>query len=242
MPSRRQLRSHIKTPGDTMSRFATIAGAAAATLALSLQAQASVSSHQSLSSFQAGTASQVSADWVDFETPATSLATAAFTVQGSVGAGTPLRVSTNGLWTSSGTHFLGDTDAGNFDQLNSGDSITFSFAKAVGGFGLYVVTVSDTQAGDLTLSTGVHSVSNGDPSTAITDGQGSYAYFLGLSAGTPAEGFTSFTLSSGTAGFYVFSVDDVRYSSLSAVPEPQGLALALAGLGALCLGARRRSC
>jgi len=224
-----------------MPRLATFAGAFVATLALSLSAQASVSTYQSLSGFQAGTASQVSAHLVDFETPATSLGTAAFTALGSVGAGTALRVTSNPFWTSSGTHFLGDTDAGNFDQLNSGDSITFSFAKAVSGFGLYVITTSDTQAGDLTLSAGAHSVSNGVQAQAITSGQGDYGYFLGLSASTPAEGFSSFTLSSGTAGFYVFAVDDVRYSSLSAVPEPQGLALALVGLGLLGWSARRRS-
>jgi len=74
-----------------MPRLATFAGAFVATLALSLSAQASVSTYQSLSGFQAGTASQVSAHLVDFETPATSLGTAAFTALGSVGAGTPLQ-------------------------------------------------------------------------------------------------------------------------------------------------------
>jgi hypothetical protein len=223
-----------------MFRFATLAGATATTLALSLSAQASVGIHQSLSSFQSGTASQVGQHLVDFETPATSLGTAAFTVSGQVAAGTPLRVTSNPYWTISGTHFLGNTDAGNFDQLTSGDSITFSFAKAVHGFGLYVLTTSDTQAGDLTVSAGAHSVSNGVQSQAIASGQGDFAYFLGLSASTQSEGFTSITLNAGTAGFYVFAVDDVRYSSLSAVPEPQGLALALAGLAALSLGVRRR--
>lgn len=224
-----------------MPRFATLAGAAAATLALtSLSAQASVNTYQSLSSFLAGTSGQIAPHLVDFESASSSLGTAAFTVAGTVGAGTPLRVTSNAFWTTSGTHFLGNTDAGNADQLTSGDSITFSFAQAVHGFGLYVVTTRDTQPGDLSLSAGGHSVSNGALPQAIASGQGDFAYFLGLSASTPAEGFTSVTLSSGTAGFYVFSVDDVRYSSLSAVPEPQGLVLAMAGLGAFSLGASRR--
>jgi hypothetical protein len=224
-----------------MPRLATLAGALVASLALSLSAQASVSTYQSLSSFQAGTASQGGAHLVDFETPATSLGTAAFTVSGAVGAGTSLSVSSSGLWTSSGAHFLGVIDPNNFDQFFNGDSITFSFAKPVNGFGLYVVTVGDTQAGDLTLSAGAHSVSNGVQSQAITDGHGNYAYFLGLSASTPAAGFSSFTLSSSTEGLYLFEVDDVRYSSLSAVPEPQGLALALVGLSLLSRSALRRS-
>jgi len=215
----------------TPFRKALIWPAAACALGLSLQAQASVSTYQSLSSFLGGTASQVAPHLVDFETTPTSLSTAAFTVTGVVGAGTPLRVTSNPYWTTSGTHFLGVTDRGNADQLTSGDAITFSFSKAVHAFGLYVVTTSDTQAGDLSLSARGYSVSNGALSQAIASGQGDYAYFLGLSASTPAEGFTSITLNSGTAGFYVFSVDDVRYSSLSAVPEPQGLVLALAGLG-----------
>jgi hypothetical protein len=224
-----------------MPRLATLIGALLASLALSVSAQASVSTYQSLSGFQAGTASQGSAHLVDFETPTTSLSTAAFTVSGTVGAGTSLSVSSSGLWTSSGSHYLGVVDPNNFNQFFNGDSITFSFAKAVHAFGLYVVTGSDTQADDLTLSVGAHSVSNGVQSQAITDGHGNYAYFLGLSATTPAEGFSSFTLSSGTAGLYLFAVDDVRYSSLSAVPEPQGLALALGGLGLLSLSALRRS-
>lgn len=215
---------------------------AGASLALGLSAQAAVSSLQTLSAFQAATSANVNARLVDFESPATSLEAAAFMVSGSVGAGTALRVATNALWTISGTHFLGDTDPGNFDQLLSGDSVTFSFATAVHAFGLYVVTVSDTQAGDLTLSAGAHSVSNGAQAQAIADGQGSYAYFLGLSASTPSEGFTSITLSTSNAGFYVFSVDDVRHSSLSAVPEPEGWALASVGvtLGGLVLARRRR--
>jgi hypothetical protein len=215
---------------------------AGACLALSFSAQAAVSSFQTLSAFQTATSANVNARLVDFESPATSLGTAAFTVSGSVGAGTALRVTSNPFWTTSGTHFLGDTDAGNFDQLVGGDSVTFSFATAVHAFGLYVVTVSDTQAGDLTLSAGARSVSNGAQSQAITDGQGTYAYFLGLSASTPSEGFTSITLSTSNAGLYVFSVDDVRHSSLSAVPEPQGWALASVGLalGGLVVARRRR--
>lgn len=226
-----------------MSRSLTQA-LAGACLALSFSSHAAVSSFHSLRAFQAATESNVNARLVDFESPASSLEAAAFTVSGSVGAGTALRVATNALWTSSGTHFLGTTDPGNFDQLLSGDSVTFSFASAVHAFGLYVVTVSDTQAGDLTLSAGAQSVSNGAQAQAITDGQGSYAYFLGLSASSPSEGFTSITLSTSNAGLYVFSVDDVRHSSLSAVPEPQAWALASAALalGAAGVARRRRHC
>lgn len=204
----------------------------AALLAMS-GAQASVNTYTDQVSFLDGIQSFNAAKLIDFETPSSSLSAAAFTVSGTLAVGgVPQVIVDPSLWSTSGSAFLGANDPGNLGQFSSGDSITFTFGSVVHAFGLFAVAGSDVVAGDFTLSANGHVVSNADQGQALTDGAGSYGYFLGLVATTPDEGFSSITLSS-TDHFYVYAADDVRYAYTPAVPEPATWTMVFLGLAML---------
>lgn len=219
---------------------------AAALALLAMQARASVGTYTDQSAFDAAISGYQGATVINFDTPASSLGAAAFTVSGLTAVGLTPSVSTsapagdpNFLWTTSGASFLGVDDPGNLGQLSSGDSVTFTFAQPVQAFGLYAIAGSDTDTGDFSLSSGALSFVNGPQAHALTDGHGSFAYFMGFVATTPGEGLSTLTLHSDGSHFYAFGVDDVRYAQLPAVPEPGSVALLLAGLGLLGWRARR---
>lgn len=209
------------------------------------QAHASISTFTDLASFDTAISGYTGTTKIDFDTPATSLGAAAFTVSGSTAVGLNPSVSTsapagdpNAVWTTSGSSFLGVNDPGNLGQLSSGDSVTFTFAQPVYAFGLYAIAGSDTDTGDFTLVSGATSLVNGTQASALTDGHGSYAYFLGVVATTPGEGLKTFTLNSDGSHLYFYGIDDVRYAAQLPVPEPSTWALLLAGAG--CMGAIAR--
>lgn len=151
-----------------------------------------------------------------------------------MGDGTP-------LWTTSGTHSLGATNAD--AQFHGGDTLSFSFDAAVRAFGLYVIVGGDVMAGDIALGFGGNSVSNSGTADR-SDGAGSYAYFLGLVSDAD---FSSITLSLGDGSFlFTAAVDDVTLigpapdDGGNGVPEPAGLALLGVAGCAAGLGGRRR--
>lgn len=229
------------------SRLLQLACCAALPL-LAAQAHASVGTFTDLSAFNAATSGYSGAAVIDFDTPASSLGAAAFAVSGSTAVGLLPSVSTsapagdpNFLWTTSGASFLGVNDAGNLGQLSSGDSVTFTFAQPVYSFGLYAIAGSDTDSGDFTLKSGALSLVNGAQAAALTDGHGSFAYFMGFVASAPGEGFTSLTLTSDGSHFFAYGLDDVRYASKLPIPEPTSVALLLAGAGVVGWRARRRA-
>ncbi len=201
-------------------------------------AHAALLSSTSLVSFNTASAGLGTQTLVDFE----SSPPGGFSISGSTAVGLPPSVRNQaGLWNPSGTHFLGVEDPGNLDQFSSGDTLTFSFSSALRAFGLYVVAGSDVQEGDLSLAVGSTLLGNGPQSAALTDGAGSYAYFLGFVAGDAGDAFNTITLHSKGDFFFVFDVDDLRFTpaaKASDVPEPQALALAL--LAAAAAGAARR--
>ncbi|MGM9514870.1 PEP-CTERM sorting domain-containing protein [Roseateles sp. DB2] len=210
-------------------------------LGLAGAANAALVGSTSLVSFNAASAGLGSQTLVDFE----AAPPGGFSVSGSTAVGLAPSVRNQaGLWNPSGTHFLGVDDAGNLDQFSSGDTMTFTFSSALRAFGLYVVAGGDVIEGDLTLSIGSTVLSNGPQSGAMTDGFGSYAYFMGFVAGDAGDAFNSITLKSKGDFFFVFDVDDLRFTpagKASDVPEPQALSLALLAACAAGVASRRKA-
>jgi hypothetical protein len=204
---------------------------AAIVLALAGNASAAISTYTDHLPFATDTATGYTpATLIDFENADHTLADAPWTVTGSIGAGgAPKVVTGTGLWSTSAGAFLGSGDTANLGQFTGGDTLSFHFTQAVDAFGLYVIAGSDILPGDFTLSANGHQVSNASLQQALTDGQGSYAFFLGLRASAPGEGFIDLRLQS-SSFFYLYAVDDVRSAHLSPVPEVQTWAMALAGL------------
>nr|WP_315239562.1 PEP-CTERM sorting domain-containing protein [uncultured Albidiferax sp.] len=154
-------------------------------------------------------------------------------VRNSLSDGTP-------LWTTSGTQFLGLNN--NDAQFLGGDVLNIHFLAPVFGFGLYVITGADTLAGDLALSSAYGTVLNSGVADQ-TDGNGSYAYYLGMVA---SASFSDVTLTFGDGSFFFASaVDDIALVSgvpggggNNTVPEPS--TLALLGLAGVLMAAQRR--
>jgi hypothetical protein len=218
-------------------------GAALGALALTLgaaTAQAALIGSTSLASFNTASSGLGSQVLVDFETaPPASLGFGGTTA---VGAAPSVR-NQPALWNPSGSGFLGVDDAGNLDQFSAGDTVTFTSSSALRAFGLYVVGGSDLQDGDFSLRVGTTVLANGPQAGALTDGAGSYAYFLGFVASDAADAFSSITLQSNGNAFFVFDVDDVRYTvaATTPVPEPSSAALLLAAAAAALASRRRRA-
>ncbi|MCU6432966.1 PEP-CTERM sorting domain-containing protein [Undibacterium sp. Jales W-56] len=145
----------------------------------------------------------------------------------------------NLFWTTSGSNYLGLNN--NDCALEAGDALTINFAGAARGFGLWVIGGSDLSDGDVTLSSGADSVSNLGPAL-LTDGAGSFAYFLGLVGSNSGDTFSSVTLSDLTPSstrLLAISLDDLVVATAGTtnqVPEPASLALLAVGL---CLLLRR---
>lgn len=209
-------------------------------------AQAALVGNTSLTSFNTASAGLGSQTLVDFE----SAPPGGFVVTGTTAVGQPPSLRHQpGLWNPSGTHFLGVDDAGNLDQFSSGDTLTFTFSSALRAFGLYVVAGGDVIEGDLSLMVGSTVLTNGAQGDALTDGHGSYAYFLGFVAGSAGDAFDTITLKTNRDFFFVFDVDDLRFTPAGArpsepgngVPEPQALALVLlAAAASAAVRGRRR--
>jgi len=142
-------------------------------------------------------------------------------------------VELSGTGTTSGTNYLGLDNPDTAFYL--GDSFTIDFGRVVNAAGLYVITGSDAQAGDLELSAAGGSVLNSaTPDVLVSDGK---AFYLGLVESDPGLGFSSVTIHGVPSGgaFLAFSADDITSAAVSAVPEPETYALMLAGLGLLAL-------
>lgn len=147
---------------------------------------------------------------------------------------TPAMTPTVGdlFWTTSGTHYLGLDNPDT--AFEAGDELTFTFASGMRGFGLYVIGTQDIGAGDITLTTSTGSVANAAVAN-LSDGQGSYAFFLGL-VSDDATTFSSITLHNLTLldpRLLNIAIDDVtlaRQRDDNQVPEPGALLLCLTGL------------
>ena len=184
----------------------------------------------------------LSSQTVDFESIAagtlfpTGTGTGGLTFVYSIAGPSTLQVSDT-FGTTSGTRYLGLDNPDTAFYL--GDSFTINFGVSVNAVGLYVITGSDAQAGDMRLSVSSGSVSNSAaPDVLVSDGR---AFYLGLVESDPALGFTSAVVSgvlSTPNAFLAFSVDDITTGTASTVPEPGSLGLMLTGLSVVCALAR----
>lgn len=152
----------------------------------------------------------------------------------------------NQFWTTSGSNYLG-LDNGD-TAFEVGDSVTFTFASPVKGFGLFAVGGQDVIAGDVGLTTGSTSIANGATADQM-DGNGSFAFFIGLVSNdsTLIDSVTLNVLTPASARLLPISLDDITLASSQGigqpVPEPGSLMLMLLGCGLLLLAAfiKRRS-
>ena len=210
-------------------------------LLVSHQALAAVTTYQSRAGFLgaiSGAPQVTNFDATASNTPYTSNSPASPGFSLTANSSGPVTPFVQGdFWTTSGTQYLG---LNNFDgQFLGGDSLTFTLSGSVRAFGLYVITGRDVIAGDLSLTRGTDSVLNsGSPD--LSDGNGSFAYFLGM---TSDADFGSFTLNFGDGSFlFTAAVDDVTLGGAggnnggpTTVPEPS--TLALMGLAAMLAAA-----
>lgn len=158
----------------------------------------------------------------------------------SAGAGLAPTVSQQ-FWTTSSFNYLGlDNPDSAFD---AGDSLTISFAAPVQAFGLFIIGTQDIGEGDITLASGGAAVGNA-ASAALTDGNGSFAFFLGL-VSDDAGTFSSVTLNNldpGSTRLLGIALDDFILAlddGGTNVPEPAGVALLLLGALVWRIQARR---
>lgn len=226
-------------PMDSSARATRLRVAAMlAALTLALPAGAAVNGYHSSAAFNTAL-SGLAATTYSFETVAAGTSYAAGT--GPADAGFTLAASADGLlpmvadtfWTTSGTHYLGLNNPDT--QFQTGDSVSFSFAAPVRAFGLFVVVGSDAVAGDVALSAGSGSVQIGTAETS--DGNGSFAFYVGLVADSADSAFSSATVTGVSPDYRLFAVDDV---TVAAIPEPATWAMTLGGLAVLGLAMRRR--
>ena len=222
-----------------ISRSAHLRSACAGLLlaATSVANHASITGFTDAASFQADTAGLL-AQLSDFDALAAGdpvSGGAGFSLSVSAGGDSPVVAS--GFWTTSGANYLG---LNNVDgQFLSGDTLTFTFARPVAAFGLYVIGGADLANpafGDVgvTMAAGASSVTT-SKLPAQTDGQGSYAFFLGFVG--QGSTLSSVVLTGFSPGLLEYAVDDVRLAS--AVPEPANAWLLAAGLLGLATWRRR---
>lgn len=209
-------------------------------------AMAAINSYASRAAFDAATAGMPRVV-TDFESIATGTVFAPGT--GPAGAGFVLDSSassafgqnplvSDAFWAPSGVRFLGSQNSD--QQFYVGDTLTFTFDAPASGFGLLVVGGRDLSAGDIRLSAAGAEAFNVDDANKLSDGNGSFAFFVGLASDNGAT-FGSAALTGvdpGGGAFYVFAVDDVIVAA--PVPEPSmALMLALGASGVVLAGRRR---
>ncbi|MES2068762.1 MAG: PEP-CTERM sorting domain-containing protein [Pseudomonadota bacterium] len=149
-------------------------------------------------------------------------------------AGSFLPAVNSQFWTTSAANYLGLNNGDG--ALEQGDTLTFNFLAPVRAFGLFVIGIEDVIAGDYKLATGAASTGNSG-SAALTDNNGSFAYFLGFVATGAREGFSSISFSVANRGLAFglpTSLDDIIVAAVpgnpTPVPEPASMALLLIGL------------
>jgi hypothetical protein len=145
---------------------------------------------------------------------------------------------TSGADTTSEPNYLGTTDATSGGALFGSDSITMAFSSPTTALGLYILGGNSFDAGTFTLNIGVGTAVN----SALQDttlGDGTLAYYLGITSTTP---FSSATISPTTLGGVgsgpEWNIDDITTATANGTsptptPEPGTFVLMATFLGAL---------
>jgi len=139
----------------------------------------------------------------------------------------------NSFDTTSPNNYLGTTDGGAFF---SGDSFTITFAQTLHAIGLYVISDAQILNEYFTITTSSGQIANNSevPDITLSDGG---AFYIGLIEDDFNLGFNSITFSSSDEN-YLFNIDDITVSEVSAVPLPAAVWLFGSGL-AFLTGMRR---
>lgn len=153
------------------------------------------------------------------------------------GPGIDMTVET-GFATTSPANYLGSTGG----YFVGGDSITFNFSQNITSFGMYVISESVVYDDDFTISTNFgDSATNNFLAGEIIQSPYTTAYFMGLIESDSSQAFNSVTFTSFNDPTLTFNIDDISYTTVSAVPEPSALLMMLAGsLSVFGLTALRR--
>jgi hypothetical protein len=228
---------------NTLHRAALDAALGAALLLGATSGHAALAGYTSKASFDAAIGALSGVQTVDFDTVASGTTFASGSGTGGLSftyaiSGYTMQVSST-FGTTSGSNYLGLDNPDTAFYL--GDSFTIDFGRTVNAVGLYLITGSDTLAGDLELAAGSGAVQNTDaPDVQVSDGQ---AFYLGLVESDPGLGFTTATVRGVVTpgAFLAFTVDDITSAAVSAVPEPATWGLMLVGLAGLAARARRRT-
>lgn len=133
--------------------------------------------------------------------------------------------------TTSGTNFLGTTDA---DILQDGDDFTLSVSP-VNAIGMFFITADTMLDDDITLGAAGTSVGLNTLDAGTDLGDGGIPYFLGII--DDMNTFTTASITTIGGGFFLYNVDDI---TTAVIPLPGALWLFGSGLVGL-LAFRRRS-
>jgi hypothetical protein len=112
----------------------------------------------------------------------------------------------------------------NFVEMMGG-SLVFNFSTPTQFFGAFLSGVQDFLQDTITFSDGTSQTIN-VPEAGTSPSVGELVFVGFTDAG---RSITSITINAGTNAFDDIGVDDVRYQSASAVPEPGSIALVLTG-------------
>jgi len=136
--------------------------------------------------------------------------------------------------TTSPNNYLGTTDGSG--AFFGGDSFTITFDQTLHAIGLYVISADTIFDDDFTITTSSgQTASNSEvPDITLSDGG---AFYIGLIEDDFNLGFNSITFSSSDEN-YLFNIDDITVSEVSAVPLPAAVWLFGSGL-AFLTGMRR---
>jgi hypothetical protein len=113
----------------------------------------------------------------------------------------------------------------NFVEMMGG-SLVFNFSTPTQFFGAFLSGAQDYFAQDtITFSDGTsHTINVPETGTSMSVGE---LVFVGFT--DAGQSITSITINAGTDDFDYIGVDDVKYQSANAVPEPDSIALVLTG-------------